>query len=118
MTLWNGIVCIRGQVLSGGAIPFHWLDPSAVKAMRLMGGRRGLLGLHTLEAAAADDVAVEWRVSGASQSQLDALVGVMAGCLSAEPRDRPGLTDIQSQLQRVLGAGKAPTSIGNTATRR
>ena len=63
--------------------------------------------MNTLEAAEADDIPVEWRVTGLSKAQLDALVVLMKQCLSKEPRDRPLLGDVQSQLQRVLSGGDA-----------
>ncbi len=98
---------LRHQVLSGGQLPFHWLKPLQVMALRTLPGRRGLLGMNTLEAAEVDDMPLEWRVAGASPAQLDALVALMKQCLSTDPRDRPLLDDVQSHLRRVCATGSA-----------
>ena len=58
--------------------------------------------MSTLEAAAADDVAVEWAVTGGHALQVDALVALMTQCFSKEPRDRPLLGDVQAQLLSVV----------------
>ncbi len=92
------------QVLTGGRQPFHWLDPAAVRAMRTMSGRRGLLGMNTLEAAKSDEVTVEWRIGGASPEQLESLVSLLTLCLHREPHSRPLLPDVQSTLQRIASS--------------
>ncbi len=99
-------------MLNRGQPPFHWLEPSEVGPRRRRGGRSGLLGLNTLDAAEADDVPLTWRLADASVEQLAALEAVMRRCLSKEPHDRPHLADIQLQLQRAVRGDPSTSASG------
>ncbi len=96
--------CVLDQVLTGGLVPFYWLGPAGARAMRKLGGRRGLLGMSTLEAADADDERIVWRVAEAPTASLSALVELLASCLHTDPRCRPLIRDVCSELDKIASA--------------
>ena len=66
-----------------------------------------VFGDSTIEAAEPDGNLFDGRMTGSSTAQLGGLVALMEQCLNKEPRSRPRLVDVQTQLQRVLCGGDA-----------
>ena len=59
---------------------------------------RGLEGLSVIEAAFADGVPVEWRVSGPGPGQMKAAQNLIAECMISQPESRPQLWQVRETV--------------------
>ena len=98
------------EVLTGGLPPYYWTKGTAPVrrqhtdgvVVQVNGSRvTGIGHQSTLQAAAADGVAVQWAVDGAdggADGSFARAVALMEGCLDADPDRRPSAGQLQERL--------------------